>query len=198
MRSKDHGREDCAGPCLRAPAAGARSSSLWLHAGSSLPGLGVQGTAWGRGGEELPLSPGVTKACVTAGPEGWAPSPLSDGTASPRLQAVPTSRRPASCSQTSPGSSNKGGVWVTHGRAGQGAGPGRVPSLGWGQGQCQGIGPTARPLAVGMLWPGSGDRPRGSSPDCRPPGNPGLAQRASLPGASLLWAGRLYLYRRSN
>lgn len=52
----------------------------------------------------------VRKPCVTAGPEGWAPSPLSDGTASPRLQAVPTSRRPASCSQTSPGSSNKGGV----------------------------------------------------------------------------------------
>lgn len=95
----------------------------------------------------------MTRACVTASPEGWAPSPLSDGIASPRLQAVPTSRPPASCSQTSPGSSNKGGVWVTHGRAGQGA----VPSLGWGQGQCQGLGPVA-----GMLRPGSGDHPRGS------------------------------------
>lgn len=42
VRSEDHGREGCARPCLRAPAAGASSSSLWLHAGSSLPGLGVQ------------------------------------------------------------------------------------------------------------------------------------------------------------
>lgn len=74
MRSKDQGTEGCTRPCLRAPATGARSSSLWPHAGSSLPGLGVQGAAWGRGSEgllqELPLSPGVTKACVTAGPEG--------------------------------------------------------------------------------------------------------------------------------
>lgn len=159
----------------------AKGSSCWGR--ELIPVAPCRSPGWGCSpeGHRVSLHPEGTQSDEGLR-QGWAPSPLSNGITSPRLQAVPTSRPPASCSQTSPGSSNKGGVWVTHGTAGQGA----VPSLGWGQGQCQGVAPAARPIA-GMLRPGSGDHPRGSS---LPPLGQSRAGPAGIPArcqAALGW-----------
>lgn len=92
------------------------------------------------------------KPCVNAGREGWAPPLLSDGTHQP--PATVCSHIPASCILlTNIPRQFKQELCV--GDAWQGVWPGHVPSLGWGHGQCQRVVPMARPLAAGMLWPGS-------------------------------------------
>lgn len=124
------------------------------------PGWGCReppgaGAARGCGCGSCPFLPEghrVTEACVTAGPEGWASSPLSGGIASCRLFAHPGVPHPARKHRRQ---FKQGRCVVTHGRAG-------CHPLAGDRGSARGVGPMAPPLVAGMPWPGSGTHPRGS------------------------------------